>query len=103
MSALGIVEPLDVVADRRDCRLCRLTLLVDKLTLPRRKEALCNGVISVVTGATHAGSDATITQRIAVTLARVEASTAQVMLQVGSRLHQSSCLRAAAAGEIAAW
>ena len=44
MPALGIVEPLDVVADRRDCGSPRrVALVVDQLALQRGEEAFCNG------------------------------------------------------------
>ena len=46
MPALGVVEALDVFADRRDgSGPCRVALVVDELALQRREEALRNGVI----------------------------------------------------------
>src|ERR1700738_2551026 len=72
MQPLGIVEPLDVVADRGfGCVARRVAFVVDQLDAQRGEEALSDGIVPTIALAAHAGNHSSDDERLAVIVARV--------------------------------
>ena len=87
MSALAVVERLDVLEDRRSRFLSRLEdTKIHEFELQGRKEALDDGVVPTIAAAAHAAGDAAHVQQILVVLAGVLAPTVRVVQQSGLRI-----------------
>src|SRR5512140_3543354 len=86
VAAEWVVEVVDVVADGIDRGVAGIALVVDQLRLERGEEALCDGVVPAVAGATHAGDDAVHLKGPAIVLAGVRAAAVGVVHEAAGGL-----------------
>src|ERR1700744_2328461 len=81
-----VVEAVDVLVDRRPADVVvGVVLMVDPLGLQRREEALGDGVVIAVAGATHARDDSPLGERGPVVVAGVGAAAIGVVYESGTR------------------